>query len=88
MFRAGTEEWGGGGDYWQGGEISTLPFVGHPNGVGGGQTVDTEYRYLLSDILPFGSRAVVGIEHGGSESFRQPAEQSQHTPPTSFVRWL
>ena len=33
----GTEEWGGGGDYWQGGEISSLPLVGHPTGVGGGQ---------------------------------------------------
>src|SRR5436190_17983522 len=27
----GTEEWGGGGDYW-GGENMTLPFAGHPVG--------------------------------------------------------
>src|SRR5204862_4208241 len=28
----GTEEWGGGGDYW-GGLNMTLPFAGHPTGV-------------------------------------------------------
>src|SRR5208282_5045725 len=27
----GTEEWGGGGDYW-GGRNMTLPFAGHPVG--------------------------------------------------------
>ncbi len=27
----GTEEWGGGGDYW-GGLNMTLPFAGHPVG--------------------------------------------------------
>ncbi len=27
----GTEEWGGGGDYW-GGQTMTLPFAGHPTG--------------------------------------------------------
>ncbi len=26
----GTEEWGGGGDYW-GGQTMTLPFAGHPS---------------------------------------------------------
>jgi len=28
----GTEEWGGGGDYW-GGHTMTLPLAGHPVGV-------------------------------------------------------
>lgn len=28
----GTEEWGGGGDYWTGGQYMSLPFVGHPVG--------------------------------------------------------
>jgi hypothetical protein len=27
----GTEEWGLGGDYWQGGEASSLALGGHPN---------------------------------------------------------
>ncbi|MEO6150657.1 MAG: DUF2961 domain-containing protein, partial [Mucilaginibacter sp.] len=30
-YGTGTEEWGGGGDYW-GGENMTLPFAGHPVG--------------------------------------------------------
>lgn len=75
----GTEEWGGGGDYWQGGELSSLPLVGHPTGVGGGQPVDTEYRFLLSDLLPFGNRAVAGIEHGGTD------ESTEHYE--SVVLW-
>ena len=53
-----------------GGEISSLPLVGHPTGVGGGQPIDTEYRFLLADLLPFGTRAQVGIEHGGTDESR------------------
>jgi len=30
-YGTGTEEWGGGGDYW-GGQNMTLPFAGHPTG--------------------------------------------------------
>ena len=30
----GTEEWGGGGDYWEGGQTTTLPFFGHPTPAG------------------------------------------------------
>ena len=30
-YGTGTEEWGGGGDYW-GGQTMTLPFAGHPVG--------------------------------------------------------
>ena len=30
-YGTGTEEWGGGGDYW-GGQNMTLPFAGHPAG--------------------------------------------------------
>jgi len=67
----GTEEWGGGGDYW-GGLNMTLPFAGHPCGVR--QVVDAKsredliesaYRFLLADLMPFGKRAVIRLEHGG-----------------------
>jgi len=56
----GTEEWGGGGDYW-GGRTMTLPLAGHPVGVG----IHSAYRYLLADLMPFGKRARICFEHGG-----------------------
>ena len=67
----GSEEWGGGGDYW-GGERMTLPFVGHPVGrpVGKMKTdldrVHSAYRFLLSDLIPFGKNARFTLEHGGA----------------------
>ncbi len=68
----GTEEWGGGGDYWQGGAQTTLPFFGHPVGAPGPGTatsaedgVESAYRFLLADAMPFGKNARVQIEHGG-----------------------
>ena len=67
----GTEEWGGGGDYW-GGLNMTLPFVGHPVGARSLATVKAEedkiesaYRFLLADLMPFGRNARIGLEHGG-----------------------
>ncbi len=67
----GTEEWGGGGDYW-GGQNMTLPFAGHP--VGARKLAEAEndedkihsaYRFLLADLMPFGKNAVIRLEHGG-----------------------
>jgi hypothetical protein len=67
----GTEEWGGGGSYWRGGKFVTLPLVGHPVGVPRGKKpknsedkVHSFYRFLLSDLMPFGKRAQVALEHG------------------------
>ena len=67
----GTEEWGGGGDYW-GGRNMTLPFAGHPCGARNPQEVkcaedlvESAYRFLLADLMPFGHRAVIRLEHGG-----------------------
>lgn len=67
----GTEEWGGGGDYW-GGETMTLPFAGHPVGARRGDEAKNEkdrhhsaYRFLIADAMPFGNRAVINLEHGG-----------------------
>jgi hypothetical protein len=67
----GTEEWGGGGDYW-GGQTTTLPFYGHPVGAPDPQSatsaadqIESAYRFLLADLMPFGKSARVQLEHGG-----------------------
>lgn len=67
----GTEEWGGGGDYW-GGINMTLPFAGHPCGARNikeskheKDLIESAYRFLLADMMPFGRRAVIKLEHGG-----------------------
>ncbi len=66
----GTEEWGGGGDYW-GGRTMTLPFAGHPVGAkspkeakGEQDLINSAYRFLLSDLMPFGKNARITFEHG------------------------
>jgi Protein of unknown function (DUF2961) len=68
----GTEEWGGGGDYWNGGQAETLAFAGHPAGVPSGvaaqgpdDLVESAYRFLVADVMPFGKNARIQIEHGG-----------------------
>ena len=67
----GTEEWGGGGDYW-GGLNMTLPFAGHPVGaksandaVSAEDKIESAYRFLLADLMPFGKNARIQLEHGG-----------------------
>ena len=71
-YGTGTEEWGGGGDYW-GGLNMTLPFAGHPVGaksakdaVSAEDRVESAYRFLLADLMPFGRNAVIRLEHGGT----------------------
>jgi hypothetical protein len=70
-YGTGTEEWGGGGDYW-GGQNMTLPFAGHPCGAAKKSEakhqkdqIESAYRFLLADLMPFGRRVVVRFEHGG-----------------------
>jgi hypothetical protein len=69
-YGTGTEEWGGGGDYW-GGVTMTLPFAGHPVGApvetakAPIDLVNSAYRFLLSDLMPFGRNARIQLEHGG-----------------------
>lgn len=70
-YGTGTEEWGGGGDYW-GGLNMTLPLAGHPCGAKSKELalenkdlVESAYRFLLADMMPFGKRAVITFEHGG-----------------------
>jgi hypothetical protein len=67
----GTEEWGGGGDYW-GGQTMSLPFAGHPTGAPGPKEsvsavdgIESAYRHLVGDAMPFGRRALIQLEHGG-----------------------
>jgi hypothetical protein len=68
----GTEEWAGGGDYW-GGRTMTLPFAGHPVGAPSAKAAKNEedkiqsgYRFLLADLMPFGKNARICLEHGGT----------------------
>ncbi len=70
----GTEEWGGGGDYWFKGHNTTLPLVGHPCGKAKievakdpADLIESAYRFLLADLMPFGRRAVIQLEHGGAD---------------------
>jgi hypothetical protein len=69
----GTEEWGGGGDYW-GGANMTLPFAGHPVGARNAKDalspedqIESAYRFLLADLMPFGKNALIQLEHGGTD---------------------
>ena len=71
VYGTGTEEWGGGGDYW-GGQNMTLPFAGHPTGARSAKEskceedeIESAYRFLLADLMPFGKNAVIRLEHGG-----------------------
>jgi hypothetical protein len=79
----GSEEWGGGGDYW-GGRTMTLPFAGHPVGRPPQQTktdldrIHSAYRFLLSDLMPFGRNARVTLEHGGVN------ESSEHYKTVTY----
>jgi hypothetical protein len=72
----GTEEWGGGGDYW-GGRNMTIPFAGHPVGTEAKKAkskldlVNSAYRFLIADLFPFGSRAVINLEHGAENSLNE-----------------
>ncbi|MCU1321287.1 MAG: hypothetical protein JWM43_936 [Acidobacteriaceae bacterium] len=51
----------------------TLPFVGHPVGAQSLRTavndkdkIESAYRFLLADLMPFGTNAIVHLEHGGT----------------------
>jgi hypothetical protein len=68
----GTEEWAGGGDYW-GGQNMTLPLAGHPCGAKSPKDakndldkIESAYRFLLADLMPFGKNARITLEHGGT----------------------
>jgi hypothetical protein len=91
----GTEEWGGGGDYW-GGLNMTLPFAGHPAGaksakdaVAPEDRIESSYRFLLADLMPFGRNARIQLEHGGTNESTQHYETVAYwygLPAASLVR--
>jgi hypothetical protein len=71
-YGTGTEEWAGGGDYW-GGQNMTLPLAGHPVGAPDATSaldpedlIESAYRVLIADAMPFGKNARIQLEHGGT----------------------
>jgi hypothetical protein len=94
-YGTGTEEWGGGGDYW-GGLNMTLPFAGHPVGaksakeaVSAEDKVESAYRFLLADMMPFGRNAVIRLEHGGTNESKEHYETVTYwygVPGASLVK--
>jgi hypothetical protein len=91
----GTEEWAGGGDYW-GGRTMTLPFAGHPVGAVSAKAakdpedlIESGYRFLLADLMPFGKNARIGLEHGGTNESTEHYETVTYwygTPSPSLVK--
>lgn len=76
-YGTGTEEWAGGGDYW-GGLNMTLPLAGHPVGAPDAMSahnaedmIESAYRVLISDSMPFGKNARIQLEHGGMDESRE-----------------
>jgi hypothetical protein len=70
----GTEEWGAGGDYWNGGTNTTLALAGHPVGapsaaaaMSAEDQIESAYRFLVADSFPFGKNARIQLEHGGTD---------------------
>jgi hypothetical protein len=64
----GTEEWGLGGDYWQGGKQTSLPMGGYPSNQDGAAL----YRWLVADSIPFNRHVRVTWEHGVADSSTLP----------------
>src|SRR6185437_2423627 len=91
----GTEEWGGGGDYW-GGKNMTLPFAGHPCGAPSAKEakcdedkIESAYRFLLADLFPFGKNAKICLEHGGTNESKEHYETVTYwygLPAASLVK--
>ncbi|HLJ93777.1 MAG TPA: DUF2961 domain-containing protein [Gemmataceae bacterium] len=94
-YGTGTEEWAGGGDYW-GGRNMTLPFAGHPTGARDPKTakddedkIESAYRFLLADLMPFGKNARICLEHGGTNESTEHYETVTYwygLPSPSLVR--
>jgi hypothetical protein len=94
-YGTGTEEWGGGGDYW-GGRNMTLPFAGHPCGAPSLKEakndldkIQSAYRFLLADLMPFGRNARITLEHGGMNDSKEHYETVTYwygLPAASLVK--
>ncbi|HEV2319517.1 MAG TPA: DUF2961 domain-containing protein, partial [Verrucomicrobiae bacterium] len=60
--------------YW-GGQEMTLAFAGHPTGApkaaaaqNAEDKIESAYRFLLADLMPFGRNARIQLEHGGTDN--------------------
>ncbi len=64
----GTEEWGLGGDYWHGGQQTSLPLGGFPSGPANPPGSERDgaalYRFLVADSIPFNRHLVFRLGHG------------------------
>lgn len=74
----GTEELAGGGDHWKWGSYSSLGLYGHPVGRMGGregddprELINSAYRFLIADLIPFGRRAIFELKHGPLNNSRE-----------------
>jgi hypothetical protein len=72
----GTEEWGLGGNYWNGGQQVSLPLGGLPSSINNppGTNIDGAalYRFLVADSIPFNRHLIVRWEHGGHDESTHP----------------
>ncbi len=72
----GTEEWGQGGNYWNGGQQVTLPLGGLPSSENNPPGSDRDgaalYRFLVADSVPFNRHLVVRWEHGSVDQGANP----------------
>ena len=73
---SGSEEWGLGGNYWNGGTQDSLPLGGLPSSTNNPPGSDVEgaalYRFLIADAIPFNNRIIVDWEHGGVDQAESP----------------
>ncbi len=72
----GTEEWGLGGNYWNGGRQVTLPLGGLPSSEDNPAGTDRDgaalYRFLVADNIPFNRHLVVRWGHGSVDQSANP----------------
>ena len=74
----------------------TLPFAGHPCGTRKAKEakcdedlIESAYRFLLADLMPFGQRAVIRLEHGGLNQSKEHYETVAYwygAPAASLVK--
>jgi len=92
----GTEEWGGGGDFWRRDDSprlqrSTTLFAGHPIGCFANEAtndydlVNSLYRFLLPDAMPFGKNARIAWEPRGNSERRKTVTYWYGLPAASIV---
>ena len=77
---SGSEEWGLGGNYWNGGVQDSLPLGGLPSSTNNPPGTDVEgaaeYRFLIADSIAFNSHITVDWEHGGVDQSTGPYSAS------------